>query len=169
VILKYKLWKAEHKTWGEYCQEVSNEPWSISKSSIEHGVSTIDEYLERGMTLRNIIGVLGKAPMAGKAMLEAPQEALPDGDINKAAEIIQALGSDEAGRAVNDWQGKPTFTTLSAVHDEASQTLYLEVRRTEADGRDQRYDYRIEQVDREAAELFWMVRLKVRTDSRAFK
>lgn len=168
VIWKYKLWKAEYKTWESYLEDVTREPWSVSASHIEHKVGAIDDFLERGVTIRNVLMLLGKTPTAATHLLNVPQESLPGGDINKGAETLTALGPDEAGRAVNDWLGKPTYTPLSALHVEESQTLYLEIRRTGSDGREQRFDYQIEQMDREAADWF-MARLKVRTQTRVFK
>ena len=171
VIWKYKLWKAEaehYKTWTGYVQDVSSQPWSVSSSTIEHGVAFIDDALEKGITIRNVIGLLGKTPTAGKALITAPEESVPNKDYNSAAEILTELGPDEAGRAVLDWQGKKAFTGLSAVHDEETQTLYLEVRRTEVNGNWDKLTHTIEQVDKDEAE--WIMRnFKIRAAMRAFK
>lgn len=168
VIWKYSLWKAECESWDEYVRDATNMPYSISASTLKQGVLLINALFDRGMTLDNIIGVMGLTKTAARMLPAVPDEQLPGGDINAAAEIMQELGPSEAIATVTDWTGQRTYHGLSGIHDAAQERLYVEVRRTEASGAYERLDWQVNMIDADAANWF-MERLGIAGKNRVFK
>lgn len=168
IVWKFKLFLAEYKSWDEYVRDVTNAPFSISSSSLKQGVSNIDALIQRGTTIDNVISLMGLVPTAARILSDVPNEQIPGGDINSAAEMIIELGSSEAIATVNDWTGKASFTGLNAVHDQVQERLYLEVRRTRIDGSWQRLDWMIQNIDVESA-TWVMERCGIRSAERVFK
>jgi len=168
IVWKFKLWRAEYENWGDYVRDVTNMPHAISATSLHQGVGTINTFIEKGMTVDHVIGVMGLVPTAGMLLKNVDVSQLPGGDINSAAEMIIELGPGEAIAAVNDWTGKATYTGLSAIHDKSQERLYLEVRRSRVDGAWDRMDWMIQSIDAEAANWF-MERCGIRGSKRVFK
>ena len=169
VIWKYKLWRADsYRSWDEYVRDSTNMPFSISATSLKTGVADIHNFVERGMEFGNIINVMGLTRTAARLLTDVPDEQLPGGDINSAAQMIVELGPGEAIAAVNDWTGKQTYHGLSGIHDKTQERCWLEVKRTRIDGAWDRLNFMITDIDAEAANWL-MERCQIRGDRRVFK
>ena len=169
VVFKYRLWRAEkYRSWEHYLRAVGNEPFSLAASTIKQAVYAIDEAILRGLTLRNTVIALGRVKMATLELLEVPDDKLPGGDINRAAETISALSPGEARGAVADWEERTTFNALSSVYDVKEERLYIEYRRLEFKKDWQRRDLMIAQIEREDAD--WVCNmLRIPKGRRAYK
>lgn len=168
IIYKYKLWRAECDSWGEYTDYVGSSAFGVSKSTIEHDVLEIEKLLNAGMTFRNIISSMAVAKGATKRLAEVPKELLPGGDINKAAELLSQSSPHEAHKTVDDWELKTKIYANKATFDSTNNRFYFEVKIVKSDGDWKRKDYMIADVEREEAEWL-MVRLQVLVKNREYK
>lgn len=168
IIYKYRLWRAEYKSWDEYVRNMATIPFSIAATTIKTGVLDIDKLLGRGMDVDNVIKVMGLTRTAAKMLATVPDEQLPGKNLNAAAGMIVELGPGEAIAAVNDWTGKATYRGLSAIHDATQERLYIEVKRARIDGSWDKLDWQINMIDADAANWV-MERCAIPTDRRVFK
>lgn len=127
VILKYRLWRAEFDTRWDYLQYVTNQPFAISETKVNHFAADIDKLLERGMEVRVIIESLGMAKGATARLASLPDDKLPGGDINRAGEIISSLSPAEAHRYIDDIEQKDVTAGISGIHDSVNNRFILEV------------------------------------------
>lgn len=168
IIYKYRLWAAECTSWDEYTDYIGNSAFGVAKSTVEHDVLKVKELLDSGMALQSLISGWAVAKGATKRLAGLSQDQLPDGDINKAAELLSQGSSREAHQAVNDWLGIPQIHSTTATHDSALNRLYFEIKIVLPDGDWKRKDYMIADIQKEEAD--WVMdQLRVKGAYRTYK
>jgi len=129
VIHHYKLFVAHGEgTWEGYCDEVDASPIGVSKSSIKSKVKDVQDLLDRGVSVDNIVRLLAIAPMAARSLPDIPKDKLPSGGIEEVAENAISLGPDEATRYLADLSGEPTLKCIEHRYDKNTKKLLLKVR-----------------------------------------
>ncbi len=127
VVLKYKLWRAEHKRRVDYLAEVTNQPFSVAQSTIEHYCGHIEDLLTQGMPTRLILTSLGMAKGATARVAKLPEELLPAGGRQQLLETISNLAPAEAHRHLDDIEQRDVMSGVSGIHDSLNNRLILEV------------------------------------------
>jgi len=129
VIHHYKLFVAHGDgTWESYCDEIDSSPVGVSKSSIKSKVKDIQDLLDRGVSVDNIVRLMAIAPMSARTLPDVPHDKLPSGGVNEAAENIIELGPDEGMRYVADLEGRPTVKCIGHDYNKAKEKLLLKLR-----------------------------------------
>jgi hypothetical protein len=128
IVLKYRLWRGgEFHTRLEYIEEVTNQPFSVASSTIDHYCSHIDDLLEQKMPLRLIVNALGMAKGATARVAKMGQEVIPNGNREGLLETISDLSPAEAHRFLDDLEQKDVIAGISANYVEDTSRLVLEV------------------------------------------
>ena len=142
VIHLKKLFTANPSTptWEAYCDWIDAMPYGVSKSSIKARVRDIQDLLDKKMSVENIVRILAIAPMAARALPDVPEEKLPAGGINEAADMIVELGASGGTLYIADLEERTTVACIRHTYNPTKTRRFSFTLRTNDRANQKTYD-----------------------------